>query len=47
MIRRSERNVKQEVNNVATWYRVTRIHIFGFCVYLSQRELTSSPPRPE
>jgi hypothetical protein len=49
MIRRSERIVRQEVNGTATTYRVTRIHVFGCCVYLGQVELNDpwmTPRRP-
>lgn len=42
MIRRSERIVRQEVNGIATKYRVTRIHVFGCCVYTDTRE--TEPP---
>lgn len=44
MIRRSERIVRQEVNGTATTYRVTRIHVFGCCVWVDTREV--EPPRP-
>lgn len=39
MIRRSERIVRQEVNGTATTYRVTRIHVFGCCVWVNTREV--------
>lgn len=46
MIRRSERETVTETSRgEKTWWRVTRLHVFGCCVYTNQVEVT--PPRVE
>lgn len=38
MIRRSERIVRQEVGTITYVYRITRVHVFGLCVYTGTTE---------
>lgn len=43
MIRRSERIMSQAVGGVTTRYRITRIHVFGCCVWVNTVQLAATP----
>lgn len=46
MIRRSERIMSQAVGGVTTRYRITRIHVFGCCVWVNTVQLAATPATP-